>query len=261
MSTTLRRRASTLLNMGLNRLGYALVKFDGERSTTRFSTHEGTRYAYEDVHITDTLAPWALDEAFLDVWEKARHNTLTDIFRAWELYQLVRESAGAQGDMLEVGVWRGGTGAVIAAAANRWRPASTIWLCDTFEGVVKTGRYDTAYFGGEHADASKEDILALSSRLELANVAVLKGMFPEDTAAAIGERRIAFCHVDVDAYQSALEVVSWVAPRMDAGGVMVFDDYGFSTCKGVTRCVDELRGNGEWLYVHNLNKHAVLIKR
>lgn len=258
---TLRRRASSLLNKGLSRLGYALVRIDGERSPTRFSTHEGTRYAYEDVHLTDTLAPWALDEAFLGVWESARQNTLADIFRAWELYQLVRESVGARGDVLEVGVWRGGTGAVISAAANRWRPESTIWLCDTFEGVVKTGLYDTAYFGGEHADAKKEDVLALSSSLRLSNVAVLQGMFPEDTAHVIGERRIAFCHIDVDAYQSARDVVCWLAPRMDPGGIIVFDDYGFSTCKGVTRCVDEFRGSGEWLYVHNLNKHAVMIRR
>ena len=43
--------------------------------------------------------------------------------------------------------------------------------------------------------------------------------------------------------------------------MIVFDDYGFSTCNGITRLVNELRDSGDWLFFHNLNKHAVLSRR
>ncbi len=258
---TLRRRLSTLLNKWLNRLGYTLVRFDGNRSPTTLSSHLNVTYAYEDVLITDGYAPWALDDEFLRVWKQAGKQTLVDVYRAYELYQLVRESRGTAGDVLEVGVWRGGTGAVLGAAANRWRPDAKIWLCDTFRGVVKTGQFDASYRGGEHADAARADVDSLVSALGLRNVTVLEGVFPDDTGMLIADRRISFCHVDVDAYQSAADVIRWAAERMERGGMLVFDDYGFSSCKGVTRCVHELRETGNWLFIHNLNKHAILIRR
>jgi O-methyltransferase len=258
---TLRTRLSSLLNKWLNRLGYTLVRFDGIRSPTALASHLDVVYAYEDVLITDGYAPWALDDAFLRVWKQAGEKTLVDIYRAYELYQLVRESRAIPGDVLEVGVWRGGTGAVLAAAANRWRPDAKIWLCDTFQGVVKTGQFDVSYRGGEHADATRADVDSLVSALALRNVAILEGVFPDDSGRLIAERRISFCHVDVDAYQSAVDVVRWVAARMERGGMLVFDDYGFSTCKGITRCVNELREAGDWLFIHNLNKHAILVRR
>jgi O-methyltransferase len=69
------------------------------------------------------------------------------------------------------------------------------------------------------------------------------------------------CHIDVDVYESAKEIVAWVEQRMPPGAVLVFDDYGFSSCIGVTCLVNEIRENGRWFSIYNLNGHAVLIKR
>jgi O-methyltransferase len=44
-------------------------------------------------------------------------------------------------------------------------------------------------------------------------------------------------------------------------GVIVFDDYGFSGTQGVTRFVNALRSRDDLLFIHNLNGHAVVIKR
>jgi O-methyltransferase len=45
------------------------------------------------------------------------------------------------------------------------------------------------------------------------------------------------------------------------GGVVVFDDYGFWGCEGVTQAVHEIRAGLEHaLLVHNLNGHAVLVR-
>ncbi|HEY2481988.1 MAG TPA: TylF/MycF/NovP-related O-methyltransferase [Caulobacteraceae bacterium] len=256
-----RSALASVVNGCLNRLGYALVRLDGDHIHTTFASHLGVQYAYQNIVITDAFAPWAIDTEFVSIWNRIRANTLVDIYRCYELYQLGRDVAHIQGDVLEVGVWRGGTGALLAAAANRWKPGARVWLCDTFEGVVKAGEHDPAYEGGEHSDTSKETVEALTSELGLDNVVVLAGAFPDETASAVNDRQIALCHVDVDVYQSASEIVSWAYPRMPSGAILVFDDYGFSTCKGVTRLVEELKMNGEWRFLYNLNKHAVLTKR
>ncbi len=253
-------RLSAFVNAQLRRLGYALVRIDGNRAIET-TTFRESRYVYDNLYLLDIYSPWLIDDAFLRIWRTASHHTLTDVLRSYELYQCVREVAGTSGDILEVGVWRGGTGAVLAAAAQRWKPDVKVWLCDTFTGVVKAGPADSAYRGGEHADTSQEMVASLMSGLALTNISILKGIFPDETASSLSDRKIALCHIDVDAYQSAADIVTWVTPRMSSGSILVFDDYGFSTCKGITQFVNELRTCGDWIYIYNLNKHAVLIRR
>jgi O-methyltransferase len=47
---------------------------------------------------------------------------------------------------------------------------------------------------------------------------------------------------------------------MPVGGVVVYDDYGFLRCDGITRHVDEQRGRPDRRVIHNLNGHAVVVK-
>jgi O-methyltransferase len=256
----IRNRISAFVNAQLSRMGYVIVRIDGTSSGSTRAIGSNT-YAYTNLHLLEIYSPWMSDESFLHIWRTASQKTLTDIFRSYELYECVREVATIPGDILEVGVWRGGTGAVLAAAAQKWKPNAKVWLCDTFSGVVKAGEYDNLYRGGEHADASQEAVASLMTRLQLTNTSILTGIFPEETAMALVDTRIALCHIDVDVYQSAADIVAWLKPRMSSGSMLVFDDYGFSSCKGITKFVDELRTCGDWIYVYNLNKHAVLIRR
>ena len=41
---------------------------------------------------------------------------------------------------------------------------------------------------------------------------------------------------------------------------MVFDDYGFSSCVGITVLAEELRIRADLVFVQNINGHAVLVK-
>jgi O-methyltransferase len=149
----------------------------------------------------------------------------------------------------------------MAARARGLGIADPVFLCDTWEGVVKTGPIDTYYRDGKHDDTSRETVAALLARLRLTDVELLQGIFPDDTGSAIGERRFRLCHIDVDVYRSASDVFDWVWPRMCSGSVAIFDDYGFPACPGVTRFVDEQRGMRDRLVVHNLNGHGIVIKR
>jgi hypothetical protein len=73
-------------------------------------------------------------------------------------------------------------------------------------------------------------------------------------------RRVGYAVVRIDGANRTIHG-AWLEPRMPSGGMLVFDDYGFSTCKGITQFVNELRVSGSWIYIYNLNKHALLIKR
>jgi len=129
-----------------------------------------------------TYAPWESDEGFRRVYRAVRRNTLVDVWRLYELWSLLEELADIPGSILEVGVWRGGSGALMARRAAELGFADTVYLCDTWQGVVKTGEVDTYYRDGKHDDTSREVVQALVDRLGLSNVKLLQGIFPDDTA-------------------------------------------------------------------------------
>ncbi len=208
-----------------------------------------------------TYAPWQSDHEFRDVHSAIRRNTFVDVWRCYELWSLVGELRDVPGAILEVGVWRGGTGVLMAARAARLGLEDPVYLCDTWSGVVKTGPVDTYYHDGKHDNASPEIVRELAARMGTRNVELLHGVFPEETGDRIADRTFRLCHCDVDVYRSAKDVLEWVWPRLAPGGAVVFDDYGFPACPGVTRLVDEQRLRADRLVVHNLNGHGLVVKR
>lgn len=220
------------------------------------------KFSYAPIRPIAGYSPWADDSDFTEIHEAVKANTLVDIYRLHELYSLVRQLGKLpQGDILEVGVWRGGSGALLARAAVLAGLSGRVFLADTFQGVVKAGARDSKYTGGEHADTSPDIVEnLLGDRLKLDNYSILQGIFPEQTGAEIAGHSFRLCHIDVDVYDSARDVNEWVWPRLVPGGMVVYDDYGFEPCVGVTRYVNEQLGLADRLVLHNLNGHALVIK-
>jgi O-methyltransferase len=205
--------------------------------------------------------PWNSDSEFLDTYEKIRHNTLVDIYRCWELWTLAGQIAKlAPGAILEVGVWRGGTGALLARRLALAGLDSPVYLCDTFSGVVKGGGQDEFYKGGEHADTSKDLVQGLLQSLQIKNARVIQGVFPDESGSVLADCSLRLVHIDVDTYQSAKDIMEWAWRRVVPGGMVVFDDYGFSVCAGIKRLVHEQAAHADKLALHNLNGHAIIVK-
>lgn len=209
-------------------------------------------------------APWRGDAAFMNIYSQIQNNTLVDIYRCYELWQLVLKinSLNPGTAILEVGVWRGGTAGIMSQQLSNLKSMATLYLADTFEGVAKAGAKDSFYTGGEHNDTSQqivEDVLNNKSRY--LHYKILKGIFPDDTAHEIpSTEQFGLCHIDVDVYDSAKDILEWVWNKLIPGGVVVFDDYGFHSCTGVTKLVEEYRNHPDRQLIHNLNGHAIMIK-
>jgi O-methyltransferase len=236
-----------LVRILLRRIGYDIFRVS-------FHAHGDTQYS--NIMPYATYAPWLSDKEFQKTYSIIQHNTLVDVYRCYELWDVLLQRAQVPGDILEVGVWRGGTGCLMAARS----PDKTVYLCDTFSGVVKAGVNDSGYKGGEHADTSTNVVLELAHKLGARNTRILKGVFPEDTAHSIADKKFAFCHIDVDVYESAKDTLEWVWPRLSVAGMVMFDDYGFYNCAGVTKLVNDQKGMADRIVLHNLNGHGIIIK-
>jgi O-methyltransferase len=217
---------------------------------------------FENIQAGIKYAPWASDQHFKSELSKIAGHTLVDHYRCYELWELVGRAASINpnGHFIEIGVWRGGTASLIAKKLSLISSQATLYLADTFTGVVKASEKDASYHGGEHADTTVDVVKKLLNG-KYDKVKILEGIFPEETSQFVdNQHNFAFCHIDVDVYQSAKDIVDWIWDKLAIGGVIVFDDYGFPTCTGVTKYVNEQDGKSDRLVIYNLNGHAIIVK-
>lgn len=244
-----------------NNTGIYIGKRPTYKGKANFSV-DGLHYGY--VFPQANYAPWQGDVEFINIYGQIKNNTLVDVYRSYELWQLVKkvQSLNPAAAILEVGVWRGGTAGIMSQQLSNLKSNATIYLADTFTGVAKAGEKDAFYTGGEHNDTSQSIVQELLQRTShYSSYKILKGIFPDDTSHLIpANESFGLCHIDVDVYTSAKDILEWVWDKMIPGGVVVFDDYGFHSCTGVTRLVEEYRDRPDRFIVHNLNGHALMIK-
>ena len=88
---------------------------------TIIHTHQNSlqKTDYENFNIPKRYAPWIRDNLFLDQLNQLKKYSLVGEYRFYELWTLVGQSAKlSKGSLIEIGVWKGGTGALIAHKAS-----------------------------------------------------------------------------------------------------------------------------------------------
>jgi O-methyltransferase len=203
-----------------------------------------------------SYSPWLDDVEFKQIFENIKHNTLVDKYRCYELYMLAKQVENIEGNILEVGIWKGGTAKLLRHFVSG---EQNIYLADTFTGVVKASKEDSLYIGGEHSDTSESIVRDLFGNLEETNTIFLKGIFPEETGMTIKNLPLKFVHIDVDTHDSAKDTFHFAWPQLVQGGIVVFDDYGFNGCEGVTNFFNDIAIDGS-IKLYNINGHGIIIK-
>jgi hypothetical protein len=176
------------------------------------------------------------DREFLDllaslVPEGRVRLTVREIFN---LHRFVRETAAIDGDIAEVGVYRGGSARVICEGKG----SRVLHLFDTFGGMPDVNPDIDLHRRGDFADTSIGDVRDYLKRFD--GVQFHKGWFPESARPlAVAGTRFSLVHLDVDIYESTLRALEFFYPRMSHGGVLVSHDYRSISCPGVREAVDE----------------------
>ena len=190
--------------------------------------------------------PWCDDKAFQLSSQRVKWSTLVAEERLWVLWQLAQQAKYVGGEVWECGVYRGGSAALIADAIRDVGPV--LRLFDTFTGIPRVDKNDNQHQAGDFNNTNVEDVKKLVS-YDMAETYI--GVIP-DTFKGLENSCIAFCHVDVDVYQSVKDCCEFVWPRLEVGGIMVFDDYDAPSCAGARLAVDE--------FFMSRNIHPIIIK-
>jgi O-methyltransferase len=209
-----------------------------------------------------TYAPWNDDFKFLKTYEKIKNKTTIDIYRLYEIWEILENLKGMEGNIVEVGVYKGGSAALIGLKIKNEK--SKILLFDTFEGVALASKEDNKYKGGEFADTTIESVTNFINKLNIKNYEITKCTFPKNLNQKYNFGKIKLIHIDVDTYQSAKHCFDFLWPKLSRGGCIIFDDYGFVGCEGVTKFVNQIKkrmNKDNFRFLHNLNGHGIFFKK
>lgn len=201
-----------------------------ERQEFDLSREDYNKMLSANINDPNRINQWELDESFLEL--KKDTNSLVDDIRLYILYQLANYAKNLlEGDVAEVGVFRGGTAKILA---NVFTP-TTLHLFDTFEGMPKVDESVDFHKEGDFK-ASFEEVQNYLSTCN--NVKFYKGLFPK-TARPVQDKTFCFVHIDVDIYSSIYESCEFFYPRLEKGGIILSDDYGCITCAGAKKGMDD----------------------
>jgi O-methyltransferase len=133
------------------------------------------------------------------------------------------------GDIVECGVYNGGSAAIMASLCEKSPVSRNVWLFDSFEGLPKPTDEDgdeaPAYEGWCHGDLSKVKEVLRKLRIPESQVRIVKGWF-QDTFPKVEIPKIAILHIDADWYESVKLCLEKFYDSVQPGGYIVLDDYG-----------------------------------
>lgn len=179
------------------------------------------------------------------------------------------------GDIVECGVWRGGS--MQAAARTLIEAGDTtrdLYLFDTFEGMPPPTEEDRRQDGKSAAVMLEQSertagVWAVATLADVQDgmaqvpypaerVHYVQGMV-EDTVPGQAPEQIAILRLDTDWYASTKHELETLYPRLSPGGVLLLDDYGWWL--GARQAVDEwLAETGERLLLVRMDEGRVAVK-
>lgn len=168
--------------------------------------------------------------------------TLVGPDRVHNLYVLAQrlEDELIPGDIVECGVYNGGTAAVLASIATHSKLPRTVWLFDSFQGMPQTtmndGEHAREYVGKVLGSPEQVKHLLLKVGADLERVRIVQGIF-QDTFPTVQIPQIALLNVDADWYESVkLSLEKFYCSVVQRGFISI-DDYGH--WPGCRKAVDE----------------------
>lgn len=185
----------------------------------------------------------------------AETQLLMSCHNSFLVYLLAKASSKIDGDIAEVGVFRGGSAKLIAEVKGN----KSLHLFDTFSGLPEANDIDIQDDGVRF---NKGDFISDINFVKnlFANYPrtfIYPGIFPQ-TAEKLSEKKFCFVHIDVDTHRSTRSALDFFYPRMSRGGLILCHDY--PTANGVVKAVDEFFKDKTEAVIQVSNQQCLIVR-
>ncbi len=175
------------------------------------------------------------DREFLSIYESFEGTrNYHSLDRKYALAQLQLLTRAVPGDTVECGVFQGASSYVICRGSRGTDKHHLIF--DSFEGLSRPESDDGAYWQPGDLACAEDKVRARLADFHF--VEYFKGWIPS-RFQEVADRKFSFVHLDVDLYQPTKDSLHFFYPRLSPGGLLICDDYGFVTCPGSKKALDE----------------------
>lgn len=201
--------------------------------------------------------------------------TLEGQYALWKAVEYVVR-ANVPGDVVECGVFKGGSMMVAARALRQFGDETRrLYLYDTFEGMTEPTGRDVDFagrtpqehlktWGASHMSEMTNSPLdevkrnVFSTGLAPERFEFVKGKVEETIPGTMPPGPIAVLRLDTDWYESTRHEMEHLFPRLSPGGVLIVDDYGF--WRGSREAVDEyFRAHGVKMLLNRVDRLGTVI--
>jgi len=199
------------------------------------------------------------DRAYIDIVNKIAPYTMAlndGLDTTYALFQAVKYVCknNISGDMVECGVWRGGSMMLVAYTLQHFGDTTReLYLYDTFAGMTEPSEIDIDFDNIAYKPRWKEittqgGLMGFGDTAERVKTNMLLTGYPErqmrfivgdvlQTIPAALPSRISVLRLDTDWYKSTLHELEHLYDLIVPNGVLIIDDYGW--CRGSRHATDE----------------------
>ena len=166
----------------------------------------------------------------------ANAETMVGVERLNQMHEALEviRTEDVPGDLMETGVWRGGSVIFMAAYVKIHELNKVVYVADSFMGLPRPKAHYKADAGDKHYTQTwlSVDIETVKNNFKKygvlgKNVVFVPGYF-EDTMPNIAVNQLALLRLDGDMYQSTMDVLENLYFKVSKGGFVVIDDYGLN---------------------------------
>lgn len=195
------------------------------------------------------------------LYDKLKYKRFYDIYTRFSDFTMVVDDAyvanlclasqvrNVSGAIVECGTWKGGMSAGIAAVLGGSRE---YYLFDSFEGLPQAKDIDgeaaikwqqdvdsPTYYN--NCTAAESDALKAMGHAGIRKPHIIKGWFEDTLPKVTFTDGIALLRMDADWYESTYQILDHLYVHINAGGLIVVDDY--YTWDGCSRAVHDYLSN------------------
>ena len=176
--------------------------------------------------------------------------------------RVIRE--GVPGDMIETGVWRGGACILMRGVLKAYGVTDRrVYLADSFQGLPPPDPDSFPADIGQTAHTftqlavSRADVEANFKAYDLLDdkLTFLEGWFKDTLSTLPGSVKFAVMRLDGDYYESTIQAMEALYPKLSPGGFVIVDDYGtWPSCRqaisdyrhahGIDEVIEQIDGAG-----------------
>ena len=176
-----------------------------------------------------------------------KHPLISDQVDSKELAVILREllrclERGTTGDVVEFGCYAGTTSLFLRRVLDDFGSEKALHVYDSFEGLPQKSPQDQspsgAQFRAGELSTSKKELLKNFQKARLKPPTIHKAWFSELQPNDVPEE-ICFAFLDGDFYESILDSLQLISPRLSQNATVIVDDYASEALPGAKKAVDE----------------------